>query len=94
MAGNITEVDLYRAEAEPVEVRIAIPAGAARVDVVATGRRNPASAAAQVIIQRIETETSPADATMPRLGPVNRGNPYPNRFDELVTGRVAGRHDP
>jgi len=82
--GEDIEVDLFRSTPESIRVELPLPEGAQRVHVVATGRRHADSRAAQVVVSGIEVLVDPEHGRLPGVGPVNRGNPYPPRFAELV----------
>jgi hypothetical protein len=44
----------------------------------------PSGTPADVIVNRITVSHLIDDATVPDLGPLNRGNPYPDRFEKLL----------
>jgi len=82
--GFASDVDLYRLPAEAVQVRIPLGKGSTSTRIEATGRRSSNAAAAQVVVTSIEEVVDSALVQLPSLGAVNRGNPYPDRFRNLV----------
>ncbi len=83
--GATWEVDLYRPTPEVVVVVGADElAPGTRVGVIATGTASSEAHGTQVIVERITTFVPAALVPTPGLTALNRGNPYPDRFAELI----------
>ncbi|MFM7062289.1 MAG: glycosyltransferase [Actinomycetes bacterium] len=83
--GPRRRVELYRAAPEDVVVTSGpLGPGPHRVSVVCTGEQDPAGHAAQVVLRSCRRFTTPEEVRVPDLIEVNRGNPYPPRFLDLV----------
>lgn len=82
--GEQVEVDLYRASPQEVRVEVPLSSGSHRVHVLVAGERADAAAAAQVVVAGFEVLVDPEHGRLPGVGAVNRGNPYPPRFIDLV----------
>ncbi|MBM3661608.1 MAG: methyltransferase domain-containing protein [Actinobacteria bacterium] len=81
----VQEVDLFRVETEFVVVDlVGFPNGGHRLEVVPTGERHPAAGGDQIVLNRFDVLRRPVDAPLPQVDPVNRGNGFPPRFEELV----------
>jgi uncharacterized protein YbaR (Trm112 family) len=90
VAGDVVlEHDLYRAEAAAVVLSAPLPGHPATVRIVATGKQGPDAFAAQVVLESIDILVPAARAEVPSVVAVNRGNPYPPRFGELLAAVPA-----
>ncbi|MCP4435902.1 MAG: glycosyltransferase [Actinomycetia bacterium] len=83
--GEQHEVDLYRSPPEPVQVGISgLGDGTHRACVTALGGSSGPSQGAQVVVRSARRAVPIAQLRPPGVGAVNRGNPYPGRFPQLV----------
>ncbi len=80
-------LELYRDSVEDVVLRSGpLGPGTHRVSVVATGEGVKTSYGSQVIVAQVRRSVPARDLRVPGLGLMNRGNPYPSRFLDLVAG--------
>lgn len=79
------ELDLHRADAQPVELVLDdLGPGRRRVHLVPGGASSAGPHATQMVVARVEVEGRAADRRVPAITALNRGNPYPERFAQLL----------
>ncbi|MGZ4765269.1 MAG: class I SAM-dependent methyltransferase [Ilumatobacteraceae bacterium] len=77
--------DLYSPAPGELTVRIPLDTMAPhRLEIHAAGSHNQFAHAAQVIVRAVHVWVDPSRVPVPEFGPVNRGNPYPPYFLELL----------
>jgi glycosyltransferase involved in cell wall biosynthesis/SAM-dependent methyltransferase/uncharacterized protein YbaR (Trm112 family) len=79
------DIDLHRETPEAVSVTLDdLGTGRRRIHIVPTGASAGGPYAAQMVVARIETQVDAGHRRVADLSAINRGNPYPDRFIELV----------
>lgn len=79
-------LDLHRADAQPVELLLdELGSGRRRVHLVPGGASPAGLHSTQLVVARIEVAAQAADRQAPAITPLNRGNPYPERFSQLLS---------
>jgi glycosyltransferase involved in cell wall biosynthesis len=81
------EVDTHRPTPEPLSVELDLDPGDHVVHVVATGARHDDAAGAQLVVAGVAAVVAADAAPLPWSDAVNRGNPYPPRFDALLAAQ-------
>jgi SAM-dependent methyltransferase len=77
--------DLYSPTPGELTVRIALDGlGPHRLDIQVVGARNQLSHADQVIVKAVHAWVDSSRVPVPEFGPVDRGNPYPPFFLDLL----------
>lgn len=81
----VAERDLYSRERNGADVEVEFGATAPRhVEIRATGRRSGASKGEQVLVKALSAWVREEDLPEPVFEPVDRGNPYPPKFLEML----------
>jgi uncharacterized protein YbaR (Trm112 family) len=90
--GTVTEErDLYSRERDDTTVELRFADLASRVvEVRPTGRRNGASCGEQVIVAALDAWVAEDELPSPSFEPVDRGNPYPPKFVDMLSAAPSG----
>lgn len=87
----IAHRDLYSPAPGDLTVRVPLAEfGLHHLDVRPTGSRNQLSSGQQVIVKAVHAWVAEADLPVLEFGPIDRGNPYPPYFLELLSAMPQG----